>query len=127
LIIFMAIQRFKKIIKTPRDLIGWSFLVLAVYVIFSPYYSPQWAVWLLPLLILIFNRAREVWAIVIFELLNYLFFPVIYGHFGYEHWLFDVVTVLRTAALFVLLWMVVKKLVVKSHDDNLVVPYNNQG
>ncbi|MDP2685181.1 MAG: hypothetical protein Q8P20_09180 [bacterium] len=109
-IIYVGYKKFKQYIKTPTNLIMWSLLVLSFYIFLSPYYSPQWFLWLLPLLVLLPLNKKEVWLIIVYDLLNFIFFPVIYRYIGYESYIFDIVVFIRSLVFILILLMVVKKI-----------------
>lgn len=123
LIVFLGYKKFKDFIKIPADVVRWSLLVLLFYVFLSPYYSPQWFVWLLPLFVLIPLRQKEIWAVIIFDLLNFLFFPLVYGYFGYEHIIFEVVVTARTISFIVLILFLAKN--IYTQNKPLVKVENN--
>lgn len=109
-IIYVGYKKFKDYIKTPTNLIMWSLLVLSFYIFISPYYSPQWFLWLLPLLVLLPLNKKEVWLIIVYDLLNFIFFPVVYGYIGYESYIIDIVVFMRSAVFIWLIFMLLKKI-----------------
>ncbi len=117
LIIFIGYKKFKTFIKSPTDVIRWSLLVLMLYIFLSPYYSPQWFVWLLPLFILIPLNKKEIWSIIVFDLLNFLFFPLIYGFFSVNSLIFNGVVFARTIACVVLIILITKKIIKNRSTD----------
>ena len=109
LVIYAGYDKFKQFIQTKTDLINWSLLVLLLYIQLSPYYSPQWFVWVLPLFILLNLKRKEIIVLVIYDLLNFMFFPLVYGYFGYDHYIFDIVVFIRSIVFVWLLFIIVKK------------------
>jgi len=109
-IIYVGYKKFRHYIKTPTNLITWSLLVLSFYIFLSPYYSPQWFLWLLPLLVLLPLNKKEVWLIIVYDLLNFIFFPVVYRYIGYESYIIDIVVFVRSAVFIGLILMLVKKI-----------------
>ncbi len=66
-------------IDTFEKLVGWTILIVGIFMFFSRIYSPQWILWLMPLLILsIRSRADAIW-IICYDLVTYLGFPVVFG------------------------------------------------
>jgi len=126
LIIYFGYKKFKKFIKSPNDVIKWSLLALSFYIFLSPYHSPQWFVWLLPLLVLLPLNKKEIWIIVIYDLLNFIFFPLIWGFWSHEHILFGVMVFLRTAFLLIIMLIISKKIIHDRHNnlhENLLSKY----
>jgi len=109
-IIYVSYKKFRHHIKTPTNLVMWSLLVLSFYIFLSPYYSPQWFLWLLPLLVLLPLNKKEVWLIIVYDLLNFIFFPVVYRYIGYESYIIDIVVFMRSAVFIWLIFMLVKKI-----------------
>jgi hypothetical protein len=58
--------------------IGWSLLSVLVFIIFARINSPQWILWVSPLLILLAGGRLFVAGIIILDLLSYLQYPVLY-------------------------------------------------
>lgn len=59
--------------------IRWSALSMLVFIIFARINSPQWILWINPLLIIIAARRFDVIGIVLLDLLSYLQFPVLFN------------------------------------------------
>jgi len=59
--------------------IRWSALSILVFIIFARINSPQWILWVNPLLIMIAARRFDVIGVVLLDLLSYLQFPVLYN------------------------------------------------
>jgi len=66
--------------RRPRDLAGMlrcGAIVLLVFVALQVFYSPQWIVWLTPLLIPLAGRRRSIfWSVVALDLTTFLTFPL---------------------------------------------------
>jgi uncharacterized membrane protein len=62
--------------------IHWSILVIAFFIIFSRIWSPQWLLWLLPLMILSARTKLDIAWIIAYDLLSYLAFPIIFDLAG---------------------------------------------
>lgn len=73
-------------INTFDKLVYWSILVISVFTLFSRIWSPQWMLWMLPLLILTARNSRHIACIVIYGVMNYLAFPILYDLVGAESW-----------------------------------------
>lgn len=70
-------------VESVDKLARWSLAVIASSVLVSPICSPQWILWLLPLMILTARNRRDVSWIVAYAILNYLAFPLIYDIVGH--------------------------------------------
>jgi hypothetical protein len=84
LTVFVRFDTFNKVLF-------WSILVLICFILFSRIWSPQWMLWLLPLLILTARTPRHIFCIIVYGVLNYLAFPLVYDLVGQESWLLRVV------------------------------------
>jgi hypothetical protein len=82
--VFVRIDSFDKVMY-------WSILVLTSFILFSRIWSPQWMLWLLPLLILTARTPRHIFCIIVYGIVNYLAFPLVYDLSGQESWLLRVV------------------------------------
>lgn len=78
-------------IDSLEKVINWSALSILVFMLFAKYYSPQWLLWVLPLLILRAQNMKDILAIIIFDLVTYLYLPVIFYH--YETLLYPIIIV----------------------------------
>jgi len=73
---FLAI--FAKI-DEKQKVLYWSIASVAAFMVFAKFYSPQWILWLSPLLLLI-NGSGFFWFMVIsFDIVTYIYFPTIFG------------------------------------------------
>jgi len=89
LCITSKILSFEKVIK-------WSALSILIFMLFAKYYSPQWILWISPLLILdAIKRVDAIW-IVLFDLITYIYFPISYTVFGINSIVFYIIIVLKT-------------------------------
>ena len=60
------------------DVLSWSVVILATSILLSTVWSPQWMLWVLPLMILIARTTGDVAAIVAYGVVSYLVFPLIH-------------------------------------------------
>lgn len=65
-----------------KRLVCWSLMVLTVFMLFSRLYSPQWLLWILPLMLIVAGDAWDNAVIVAYATLSYLEFPILYVAFG---------------------------------------------
>jgi hypothetical protein len=78
------------IITRPRDLAGVltrSVLVVIAFVAMQTFYSPQWLLWITPLLVPLAARQRSVLLLAVaLDVITYLTFPVVCDLLGHPHW-----------------------------------------
>ena len=65
-------------IDTFRKVLQWCVVAILVFLLFAKFYSPQWVLWITPLLILLIRDWRDVLWIVALDLFTYLMFPIGY-------------------------------------------------
>ncbi|MCS7010747.1 MAG: DUF2029 domain-containing protein [Anaerolineales bacterium] len=63
-------------IETEKRLLQWIILTTGAFILFSPIFSPQWILWLMPFLILNLKSFTDLLLIVLYNLFAYLAFPV---------------------------------------------------
>jgi len=68
--LFVKIERFE-------DVVRWTVIVTAAFIIFSRIYSPQWLLWVIPLYILVAENAVDTAIIVAYNLVTYVNFPLV--------------------------------------------------
>lgn len=56
----------------------WWLLIVGGFVLFSRIYSPQWILWVLPMLLLLVEDAFDIGLILLYGMLTYAGFPVVY-------------------------------------------------
>lgn len=101
---FIRHSRSKHFEITFESFLLWSCLILMNFILWNNVYSNQWILWFLPLLVFVTRRVKEVALLVVFDILNYLQFPLFYErllHGGV--WLFQATVLVRSA---ILLWLV---------------------
>lgn len=104
-------------LKTHRDKIIIFALVIINFIFWSKYYSPQWQVWLWPLLILIGDR-KIILPLIFYDLVNYLQFPIILNIFGPLSSYYLLIALLRNALLLLIVYQLVKYLKITfRHED----------
>ena len=80
--VFIKSGIINRLIKHNNQLITWMALAVIIFTIFSRFYSPQWILWWLPLLILVINQKREIILLVTFDIINFLAYPLIWQIWG---------------------------------------------
>jgi hypothetical protein len=73
-------------IDTFEKVVQWSLVVVTLFIVFSRIWSPQWILWVLPLLVLVARDRTDLIWIVSYGILNYLAFPVIFDRSGPTSW-----------------------------------------
>ncbi len=93
LFIFFS-QRFSRNLDSSRMFIMWLTVAILGFLIFSRFYSPQWIIWFLPLLMLVTKNVRTIMLIIIYDLLNFLAFPIIWQLWGPLSTVFVIISIL---------------------------------
>lgn len=92
--------------KSKEAFLDWAILSLLAFVFFAKFYSPQWIIWVVPLLILRIKRWPGIVLIVAWDLIGYLLFPVLYDIYGIHDnapgVIFSVAVLAKTAILIAL-------------------------
>ncbi len=65
-----------------RKLLNWVTLTIAAYVLFSRIWSPQWLLWIFPLLLLLIRSRSDAIMAAGYGILTYLQFPITFDLFG---------------------------------------------
>ncbi len=99
----------KKINTLPK-VVNWSALTILVFLLFAKFYSPQWILWILPLLVLRIQKWKDIFWVIIFDLVTYLYFPVIFD--GCKS-LFNTMIIIKTVVLACLATFLFKNLVIR--------------
>ena len=90
----------KSTIDSVVKLVGFSGFTLIMFFLWSPGYSPQWTLYLLPLIILCFENNRSRLLALVLVLMNLLEWPILLSR-GWFQFL-DEIVLLRTAIFFIL-------------------------
>lgn len=92
LCITSKILSFEKVIR-------WSALSILIFMLFAKFYSPQWILWISPLLILDAKKIVDVIWITLFDLITYIYFPISFTVFGENSIIFIIIIFLKTILL----------------------------
>jgi hypothetical protein len=65
-----------------EKLLSWCLLIVTLYILFSRVYSPQWLLWIFPLMILLARNRFDKALIIYYGVITYFEFPIIYDIFG---------------------------------------------
>jgi hypothetical protein len=97
-------------------------IVLIWYHLFTSFYSPQWWLWYLPLLVLFIRRSYDVVMLVIYDLLNYIQFPLLFN-INPESQMMVVVVMIRTLLLVYIGYRVFISLLKSFKNSNYALDY----
>lgn len=75
LVLFLKINTLERLVK-------YCIIVISMFILFSRVNSPQWYLWFLPFLIISLKNKTDAWIIVLYNIITYLFFPVVFDLFG---------------------------------------------
>jgi len=107
---FILPNYFKKRLQKPEQLIYWSVLAILCFFLFSRFFSPQWIVWLMPLLALVAKEWKEVLLVIVFDVFIFISFPVLWQTVGYTSPAFIAVTLAISGIMVVLLVMYTRRI-----------------
>lgn len=108
----------KSTIDSAVKLVGFSGFTLVMFFLWSPGYSPQWTLYLLPLVILCFDNSRSRLLALVLVLTNLLEWPILLSR-GWFQFL-DEVVLLRTA-IFFLLALLFGQVALRKNDNVKVI------
>lgn len=69
-------------LNTFEKLLNWCLLIITLYILFARIYSPQWILWVFPLLIISSRDKIDIGLIWIYGIVTYIGFPLIFDIFG---------------------------------------------
>ncbi|MDD5039541.1 MAG: hypothetical protein PHY34_00135 [Patescibacteria group bacterium] len=75
-------HRMKKSIQTPAQFISWCVIAVTLFLLCSRFYSPQWILWFVPLIIVCRPRWYEVALVIAYDVINYFAYPVVWQLWG---------------------------------------------
>lgn len=65
-------------VDTWERVLQWSALSILCFMLFAKFYSPQWLLWVTPMLILLVRRPAEIGGIVVLDLVTFVYFPLLF-------------------------------------------------
>jgi hypothetical protein len=77
----VAFSAFSRI-GTFEQVVDWAIIVTGTFVLFTRIWSPQWVLWLLPLMILNARTPSDIRWIVAYGVLSYVSFPLLFDFLG---------------------------------------------
>jgi len=98
-----------KIDSLPK-VVNWSAFTILVFLLFAKFYSPQWILWIIPFLILRIQKVKDIFWIIIFDVVTYLYFPVIFD--GCKS-LLNTVIIIKTIILACLVALLFKNSIIR--------------
>lgn len=110
LIFIFQSKKFSNYILNKKQLIMWMSLAILIFLLFSRFYSPQWILWFLPLLILIIDSKLEIILLIIFDIINFLAFPVIWQSLGVDSIFFTIASSILIAITIILIVIVLRRI-----------------
>lgn len=96
-------------IDTWEKALRWSTLSVICFILFAKFYSPQWILWIAPLLVLLARTRWEIAGIVVFDLVTFLYFPHIYYLEDKHPLWFPGIIALKTVLLGWWLWQLARR------------------
>jgi hypothetical protein len=102
-------------VKTERQLVAFSGLTLLIFFLWSPGYSPQWVLFLLPLILLSLEGNQAILASLIAILVNLLEWPLLLSRGLFEYL---PGTILFRSAVYVLIAIMLVGVVIENNHKN---------
>ena len=65
-------------VDTWERVLKWSALSVLCFMLFAKFYSPQWLLWVTPMLLLLVRRRAEVVGVVALDLVTFVYFPLLF-------------------------------------------------
>jgi hypothetical protein len=94
-------------------LVLWCLLITSTFVLFARIYSPQWCLWILPLLILVSKDKFDLAVILLYGVVLYIGFPVFFDSFGERSSAMKAMSLINIAFLMIItsktIWRIWKK------------------
>lgn len=104
-----------------KPLLKWSLLAVLIFMLFMKFYSPQWIIWVIFLLILNIESRNDMVKIILFQVLTYLCFPIAFAFFGGTSIQFIILAVIRTIILISLIAPLISELFPTSSLYNFLI------
>lgn len=104
-------------------LFGGATIILIWYHIFTSFYSPQWWLWYLPFLIFLIESWQDAGLIIVYDILNYIQFPLLFNIDPNATILIFAVGI-RTTLLILMGLLIAKRLWQSQIKNNYVLDYS---
>jgi len=108
----------KSTIESAHQIIGMSGFTMIMFFLWSPGYSPQWTLYLLPLVILCFKNNRSLLIGLVLTLVNLLEWPILLSRGWFQY--LDEIVLMRTA-IFILLAFLFAQIVLTQNKNDKVM------
>ena len=109
----------KSSVKSALQLAAFSGLTLILFFLWSPGYSPQWILFLLPLVMLCFESSRSMLLSLVLLLANLLEWPILLSR-GWFHYL-DEIILLRTGIFLLLAFLFAQIVMINEGEDKVKI------
>jgi hypothetical protein len=93
-------------INTQEKLFAWSALSVMTFILFAKFYSAQWILWFYPVFLMLIKNKLQLITLIVFDVVSYLYFPVLWDTLGTESPLFTGIIVLKTVLFVALMYQV---------------------
>lgn len=105
-------------LMTSQHLILWMGLAAVLFTLFSRFYSPQWILWFVPLLLLVADK-KLILLIIGYDIVNYISFPFIWQIWGPFSMPYTIASVVIVAALILMVCRIFKLILGKKLIDQI--------
>ncbi|RLD08089.1 MAG: hypothetical protein DRI65_03225, partial [Chloroflexota bacterium] len=108
----------KSTIESAHQIIGMSGFTMIVFFLWSPGYSPQWTLYLLPLVILCFKNNRSLLIALVLTLVNLLEWPILLSRGWFQY--LDEIVLTRTAIFILLAFLFAQIILTQDKNDKVI-------
>ncbi len=96
-------------IESFEDVVRWTTVVTAAFIIFSRIYSPQWLIWVIPLFILTAESALDTAILLLYNLVTYVNFPLVVDTQGMSSSAYRIGGALTIVILAAIVWICLRR------------------
>ena len=115
---FVRIDSFEK-------LLNCCLVTISVFMLFAPLYSPQWMLWIFPLMILLTKTNWDVALAVIYGVITYVEFPLAFDYFGPESYEMMIMGWVNIALLALIVFQAIGKIRRRTGTQFALKPWFN--
>jgi len=108
----------KSTIESAYQIIGMSGFTMIMFFLWSPGYSPQWTLYLLPLVILCFKNNRSLLIALVLTLVNLLEWPILLSRGWFQY--LDEIVLTRTAIFILLAFLFAQIILTQDKNDKVI-------
>ncbi len=80
LLLFLRSWRLSKINFSWPEILLWFALFPTIFILTNRYYTPNWYFWIISLIIFIRPNKRMVWLLILYDLFNYFYYPLLFDY-----------------------------------------------